>query len=246
MSSAKDPFYIVKEEIQDSIDELLSSFNEWQGISSDTGKKVQLRRTLITGCESIRWQVDELDKAISVAAKDPAFYGIDKAELERRRAWTKSAHDKVGTVMMTVGKGLGYQDASNVNGTHRELMRYPLDNSRQKASSSDYAHDNDDFMSSGSDRQLLLMKQQDEELDELSASVQRIGHVGLTIHNELIEQERIMDDLGGEIDSTSNRLEFLQKKVAFIMKKAGVKGQCMLMLFLLALFIILFVLVFLT
>ncbi|KAL8159006.1 hypothetical protein V2J09_000543 [Rumex salicifolius] len=238
MSPAKDPFYIVKEEIQDSIDKLLLTFNVWKEIPSDTGEKVQLRKALLTGCESIQWQVDELDKAISVAARDPAFYGIDEGEIDRRRKWTKNAHDKVGTVMMTVGKGLG--NTSNVNGAHQDL-RY-----QQKASSSDYARDNDDFVSSESDRQLLLVKKQDQELDDLSASVQRIGHVGLTIHNELIEQERIMDDLGAEIDSTTNRLDFLQKKVALMMKKAGAKGQFMMILFLLVLFVILFALVFIT
>ncbi|KAL8141848.1 hypothetical protein V2J09_014880 [Rumex salicifolius] len=255
MSSAQDPFYIVKEEIQDSdyyivgqivlrkIDKLLSTFNEWETLAPDTGKKVQLTKALLTGCESIQWQVDELDKAVSVAARDPAFYGINDAELEKRRKWTKNARDKVGTVRMAVGKGRGYQDASNTNGSHHEMMRFPVGDSRQKAASSEYDHDNDDFVSSESDRQMLLMKQQDQELDELSASVQRIGHVGLTIHDELIEQERIMDDLGAEIDSTSNRLDFLQKKVAFVMKKAGVKGQLMIILFLLVLFIILFVLV---
>jgi len=34
----------------------------------------------------------------------------------------------------------------------------------------------------------LFFRQQDEELDELSASVQRIGGVGLTIHEELTGQ----------------------------------------------------------
>lgn len=34
-------------------------------------------------------------------------------------------------------------------------------------------------------------RQQDEELDELSASVERIGGVGLTIHEELLAQVRI-------------------------------------------------------
>lgn len=33
-------------------------------------------------------------------------------------------------------------------------------------------------------------RQQDEELDELSASVERIGGVGLTIHEELLAQVR--------------------------------------------------------
>ena len=31
-------------------------------------------------------------------------------------------------------------------------------------------------------------RQQDEELDELSKSVERIGGVGLTIHDELVAQ----------------------------------------------------------
>lgn len=33
-----------------------------------------------------------------------------------------------------------------------------------------------------------ICRQQDEELDELSASVERIGGVGLTIHEELLAQ----------------------------------------------------------
>lgn len=107
-------------------------------------------------------------------------------------------------------------------------------------------------------------RQQDEELDELSASVQRIGGVGLTIHEELhaqvsmmhthmclvvidcqflsgngceillqkenspvrncvidkvvIFQEKILDELGNEMDSTSNRLDFVQVKSSFYKK----------------------------
>ncbi|GAB4845245.1 Syntaxin-61 [Ancistrocladus abbreviatus] len=203
---------------------------------------------MLAACESIAWQVDELDKAIAVAARDPAFYGIDKVELEKRRLWTRTAHDQVSTIRKAVsaGQGLGFQDNVSVNGLHRELVRLPADHSRQMVGSNQYSQDNDDFISSESDRQLLLIRQQDEELDELSASVQRIGHVGLTIHDELIGQEKIIDELGMEMDSTSNRLEFLQKKVAVIMKKAGAKGQIMMMLFLFVLFIILFFLVFFT
>lgn len=37
-----------------------------------------------------------------------------------------------------------------------------------------------------------LCRQQDEELDELSASVERIGGVGLTIHEELLSQVSVI------------------------------------------------------
>ncbi|KAG9446621.1 hypothetical protein H6P81_012749 [Aristolochia fimbriata] len=243
MSLAQDPFYIVKEEIQESIDKLQSTFHQWERIPSNTGERVQLTKELVSGCESIEWQVDELDKAIAVAVRDPSWYGIDEVELDKRRRWTSNARNQISTVRKAVAVG---NDQSNpvgtsLSGMRQELMRLPNNHTTQYATS-----DNDDFITSESDRQLLLIKQQDEELDELSASVERIGGVGLTIHDELIGQEKILDELNLEMDSTANKLDFVQKKVALVMKKAGAKGQIMMILFLVVLFIVLFVLVFFT
>lgn len=144
---------------------------------------------------------------------------------------------------MEAGKGSTH---ASINEMHRELMRLP-DSHQSTSKSNQYsAGDNDDFIESESDRQMLLIKKQDEELDELSLSVQRIGGVGLTIHEELLGQEKILDELGNEMDSTSNRLDFVQKRVAMVMKKTSAKGQIMMICGLLALFIFLFILVFFT
>ncbi|XP_027938869.1 syntaxin-61-like isoform X2 [Vigna unguiculata] len=191
-------------------------------------------------------KVDELDKAISVASRDPSLYGIDEVELQNRRRWTSDARSQVSTAKKAVEAGTRSNITNNasLNGMRRELMR--LTNSHQSGSDPYSTQDNDDFIESESDRQMLLIKRQDEELDELSISVQRIGDVGLTIHEELVAQEKIVDELGNEMDSTSNRLDFVQKKVAMVMKKASAKGQIMMILGLLALFIFLFILVFFT
>ncbi|CAF2045018.1 syntaxin-61 isoform X1 [Brassica rapa] len=245
MSSAQDPFYIVKEEIQDSIDKLQSAFHKWERISPGMGDQVHATKELLANCGSIEWQVDELEKAITVAAKDPALYGIDEAELERRRRWTSNARTQVRNVKTGVLAGKGNAGVGNASEVRLELMRMP--NSSEANRYDQYGgRDDDGFVQSESDRQMLLIKQQDEELDELSKSVERIGGVGLTIHDELVAQERIIDELGTEMDSTKNRLDFVQKKVGMVMKKAGAKGQMMMICFLLVLFIILFVLVFLT
>ncbi|CAN7133593.1 unnamed protein product [Brassica rapa subsp. narinosa] len=241
MSSAQDPFYIVKEEIQDSIDKLQSTFHKWERVSPGMGDQVHVTKELLANCGSIEWQVDELEKAVAVAAKDPALYGIDDAELERRRRWTSNARTQVRNVKTGVLAGKGSAGAGNSSEVRRELMRMP--NSNEASRYDQYGgRDDDGFVQSESDRQMLLIKQQDEELDELSKSVERIGGVGLTIHDELVAQERIIDELGTEMDSTKNRLEFVQKKVGMVMKKAGAKGQMMMICFLLVLFIILFVL----
>ncbi|KAL5705085.1 Syntaxin-61 [Ranunculus cassubicifolius] len=239
MSSAQDPFYIVKEEIQHSIDKLQSTFHQWENVTSNIAERVQQTKELINGCESIEWQVDELDKAIAVAAKDPAWYGIDQAELEKRRRWTSSARSQVRAVKKSVDAG---NDQKSINGMRQELMRLPPNGNYSQSNSRPNQYDNDDFISSESDRQMLLIKQQDDELDVLSASVTRIGDVGLTIHEELSSQEKIISELELDMESTSNRLDFVQKKVAVVMKKAGAKGQIMMIVFLLILFIVLLVL----
>ncbi|MBA0683855.1 hypothetical protein Goari_025482, partial [Gossypium aridum] len=327
------------------IDKLQSSFHQWERVPGGTGEQVHLTKELLANCESIAWQVDELDKAISVAARDPSWYGINEVELENRRRWTSNARlqpaeiwmnatseqrfsnrealcllDNCGIadvvhlgcyillkrehifsngVLLWWGKGKGsllvvsatastlkpaekpmcstsaqwfealligqlnaysiivgkgsilvglkqetetsrwreheacgmwfrirallYRDVADVKRTvgagkendnsasaiRRELMRLP--NSQQPDISDHYsAKSNDDFVASESDRQMLLLKQQDEELDELSTSVKRIGGVGLTIHEELLAQEKILDELGTEMDSTKNRLDFVQ------------------------------------
>ncbi|KAG4180937.1 hypothetical protein ERO13_A10G196100v2 [Gossypium hirsutum] len=99
MSKARDPFYIVKEEIQES---LQSSFHQWERILPDTGEQVHLTKELLANCEIIEWKVDELNKTIDVAAIDPSWYGIDNRELESRRRWTITARTQVGDVKKSV------------------------------------------------------------------------------------------------------------------------------------------------
>lgn len=43
-------------------------------------------------------KVDELDKTIAVAAKDPALYGVNEVELDKRRRWTSTARAQVDSI----------------------------------------------------------------------------------------------------------------------------------------------------
>eukprot|EP00960_Hanusia_phi_P036138 752163-Hanusia_phi.AAC.2 len=55
------------------------------------------------------------------------------------------------------------------------------------------------------------MQEQDESLDDLSLAVTRIGHMGLTIHNELKEQESLIDDLHERTDFSVNNMSDVNK-----------------------------------
>jgi ACT domain-containing protein len=190
-------------------------------------------RNTMTAKHDIQWRGKKKDTRIILMLLCSELYVANASFIYAGFLFT-GKHIQVAAVRRSVEKG----KSNSTFSAHQDMGT---------SRSNHYtAQDNDDFIASESDRQLLLMRQQDEELDELSESVQRIGGVGLTIHEELSGQERILNDLSLEMETTSNRLDFVQKRVAMVMKKAGIKGQIMLILFLVVLFIILFVLVFLT
>lgn len=241
--SALDPFYLVKEEIQDSVNKLQVAFSRWEQLpTSSIQDFLDLSKELSTGCETIEWQVDELDRAIAVAERDPARFSIDVSEIERRKKWTASTHNQV----FAVRKAL--QNAADVSagriqqtGNRREFSRLADDPSAKQNRPA--TRENDSF-SYEAEQQALMLKEQDEDLDDLSDAVGRIAEVGLVIHTELSGQDRLIDDLNKDMDNTSNRLDFVQKRIATVLKKASWKAQVCTILALIGLLVVLTFLVF--
>ncbi|KAL5986170.1 hypothetical protein ACLOJK_028163 [Asimina triloba] len=204
------PFSVKKKSL---IEKVQATFHQWEHVASSAGDWIHLTKELVAACETVEWEVDELDRAISVAARDPALYGIDKVELEKRRRWTNDAKNQVRNMQKLV---VARKEESNPIitsslGMRSDLLALPNSHSSQPGKSNQYyTRENNDFISSETDKQLLLARQQDEVLDELNASVRRIGDIGLTINDELAGQERILTDLGFEMNSITNRLDFLQ------------------------------------
>jgi len=236
--SASDPFYLVKEEIQDTVTKLNNTVARWEKLSISSTERNVLSKEILSVCESIEWQVDELDKATGVAEKDPARFSVDAAEIDRRKRWTSSTRNQIrsvaGKVQSTPVRNIGAGP-----GNRRELMRYD-----EQSQPTPNRTDHDSYIANESDRQELLLREQDEGLEELSASLGHVGHVGLVIHEELSLQGGLMDKFSDDIEGTATRLDFVQKKLATVMKKAGWKGQVLMIVFLVVLLLILTFLVF--
>ncbi|KAH9322315.1 hypothetical protein KI387_016954, partial [Taxus chinensis] len=197
------------------VDKLQATFRRYEQLLPRSGERGHLANELLAGSESIEWQVDELDRAIAVAERDPVRFSIDEIELEKRRRWTASTRNQMErlriAVQVDMDKSSEQNHSANIrsNGIRQELLRFPNDRTGPRPNRV-MNPDSDGFITSETDRQVLLIKEQDQELDELSASVERLGGVGLTIHEELMGQERILEELDQDMDKTSNRLDFVQ------------------------------------
>jgi len=88
------------------------------------------------------------------------------------------------------------------------------------------ASQNDSYLDSQADQQALLVRRQDEDLEDLGQTVARLGQVGLTIGEELDAQSKMLEELEDDVDGTSSRLTAAQRKLAQVIKRRRVVMGC--------------------
>jgi len=112
-------------------------------------------------------------------------------------------------------------------------------------SDNDHDHDQeDDFISQQIRQQQLQMKQQDEGLDMLTESANRLGTLSLGIHEELNQQNNMLDDMENELDKATTNLGILTKKTKELIKKSGGKKNFLIILSMSVVVVILLLLIF--
>lgn len=65
------------------------------------------------------------------------------------------------------------------------------------------------------------MKQQDEGLDVLSHSVDRLGQMSMAISEELGQQNKMLDSMETDLDQAGEELDIVTQKTKELIAKAG-------------------------
>ena len=222
---ANDPYYVVRDEIARHVDDLARRARS--GAASAT-----VSAALERDIESARWELDELDRAIAVAERESARYKLDAREIDERKRWSARAREAVDEAMATTrararaGRANGDGDG-DTNGT---TTRTAGDAGVGEAGFDDH--------------QQLLVRRQDEDLDDISASITRIGQVGLTIGEELASQSKMLEDLDEDVDGVNARLAAAERKMRDVLKKVGLRGQLCVIFFLTVVLFVLFAIAF--
>lgn len=69
------------------------------------------------------------------------------------------------------------------------------------------------------------MKQQDEGLDMLSESVQRLGQLSTGISEELGHQNKMLDSMETDLETAGEELDIVTQKTKELIAKAGGTGN---------------------
>jgi len=108
---------------------------------------------------------------------------------------------------------------------------------------SDSDSDDDDFIQKEIRSQRALMKHQDEGLEMLSSSADRLGKLSLGISEELDQQNKMLDNMEGDLDQASTNLHFVTVQTRELIKKSGGKKYCLIIVGLTLVVIVLILLI---
>mmetsp|Transcript_27765 Transcript_27765/g.69580 ORF Transcript_27765/g.69580 Transcript_27765/m.69580 type:complete len:246 (-) Transcript_27765:17-754(-) len=125
---------------------------------------------------------------------------------------------------------------------HQELMgdAYQWRGTKYQRMEHVIEQDNDRFIDGESKRQQMMIQEQDHGLDELSLQVDQLHGMSEAMRSELELHNRILDDLGTDMERTESRMKTAFRKVNDLLDKQSEGTSCFMII---VLIIILFVLV---
>ena len=88
-----------------------------------------------------------------------------------------------------------------------------------------------------------LMRKQDEGLDILATSVERLGQLSMGISEELGQQNKMLDSMETDLDTAGENLDLVTRKTQEFIKKAGGTKNCIVIMSLSVVALILFFLI---
>ncbi len=157
------------------LDKASAAAARWRSTpASDARRRQQLAAEVSDESRSVSWQLDEVSRAVDVAASDPARLGLSPKEVEARRRWVAEARATAASLARSM-----------TNSNSSSSSSYNPYGQNDPAAAHNNAAANDAFLGRADGAVAQVLARQDAQLDDLGAAVSRIGEVGLAIHGEL-------------------------------------------------------------
>lgn len=164
------------------------------------------------------------------------FNRIDSAELYERKALVDTSQERLNMARQEL----------NSETVKSKILADERAKSLRRANGmgaeTDIERQNTDFVVDSQARASLLMRQQDETLDDLDVAVSRVNVMSEQIHEEISQQNKMLDEMEDDLTNVEEELGLVMGKLAKLLKTKN-SGQLKTILCLTIVMIVLFLLV---
>ena len=250
-----DPFLEVQSDVQSlliSTRTLFSSYLRIRALSSSTVTKqpslelLQSRSDLTSNLQQLSADLSDLLESIAAVQDDPYRFGLDVAEVSRRRGFVEDVTREVEGMREEVldTSNSGAAASANINsGPGRGNEHIPPPSSFAISPDDDGGEDEDDpYGAFEQQTQTQMLREQDEVVEDVFDTVGRLRGQAETMGRELEEQGGMLEDVDTLADRVGGKLSVGVKKVGEVIRRNedGVSSCCIaVLIFVLILLLIL-------
>jgi len=245
--SMQDPFYVVKEEVQQSVQGVTALYERWQDLlnNTNTATNEEFKWTtneLKTGLRSIDWDVTDLEETVGIVESNKSRFPIDETELNVRKQFIQTTKQKIQSIkedmLSTRTRGKMEKDQKDL------LMVQKKPESKFTKLQDAYEADNQDYIDNQTQRQEQIVRDQDQHLDQLGQTVGVLKKMGETINEELRVHDELITGLDADITRVDSGLKGAVKRVNAILDSTKDSTQMCIIVFLIIALVALMVIVF--
>ncbi|KIV92302.1 hypothetical protein PV10_06754 [Exophiala mesophila] len=230
---SEDPFLEVQSDVQTTLTatrHLFSSYLRIRTLSTSptSPELVQSRAELRTNLETLTSDLGELLESISAVESDPYRFGLDVAEVQRRRQFVRDVGEEVESMRQELGGVTTAAGGSNERGDGGGSKNGQPDNNNNNgirrldwdADRDDNDDDDDDpYGAFEAQQQQVMMAEQDEQLDGVFQSVGVLRGQAVDMGRELEEQGHMLDDVDALADRVGGKLQVGVKRVGEVIRR---------------------------
>lgn len=230
MLSASDPYYVAKEEVAKAMDRLRGLHQDWKRLlqTEDTARsqRFQQMHQEITGeLEQLGLDLDDIHATISMVEGNRNTFQLSDAELQSRKRFVTDSRRTLEDLQKDVN---GPQTRAKLENDKKALLSSAASSARTREERQRSAmQENQAFLDRQRQQQTQLRAQQDEDLEMLSLSAQRLGNTAQIINVELKEQQKMLEELDEDIDKEAEKLNFVMKRMGKLLKTSDSKQLCL-------------------
>lgn len=243
----QDPFYEVKDKVKALYSQLSSNYDSWKDMleNSNTANNIgfsDLTSSVKMSVSSIEVDLRDLQQTIAIVdANRSRFRQIDDEELNSRRKFVNDTNAAVISIKEDLSSKRTRekieQDKSggNRNYSTRRQQRPDLFSGEGEVSK-----DNASYMQGVGQQQEMMIRQQDNVLDDMTSALTRLGDVAGNINKELIVQEEMINELDVELEHAQGTMDVVMKKMNKLLGRSD-KGRYCCLFWLIVIIVVLMV-----
>lgn len=211
-----DPFYVVKEEVEQSISGVTSLFDRWKMIlqNTDTSQNEEFQWTaeeLKKGIKTIEWDLNDLEETIKVVESSKDKFGITTDELSKRKQFIQKTKDTVQQIKNAMNSPETRTKIENDKRQNLIPKKQPSD--RWDKLKKEMENDNERFLQEQQMQQQEIFSEQDKNLDILKDSVSRMKNYGEVINDTMQEHFVLIEEVESGVEKVDSGLKGMIKKV---------------------------------